>query len=64
MQAAIYGLAGTEISADEASFFRDAKPTGYILFKRNIETREQPLARSSAASGRAQAIHSRPGFDY
>ena len=40
-QAAIYGLAGTKISADEAAFFRDAAPTGYILFRRNIETREQ-----------------------
>ena len=40
-QAAIYGLAGTEISADEAAFFRDAAPTGYILFRRNIETRAQ-----------------------
>ena len=41
MQAAIYGLAGLEISGNEAAFFRDAKPTGYILFRRNIETREQ-----------------------
>ena len=40
-QAAIYGLAGTKISADEAAFFRDAAPTGYILFRRNIETRAQ-----------------------
>ena len=43
MQAAIYGLAGTELSADERGFFRDAKPAGYILFRRNIETREQLL---------------------
>ena len=41
MQAAIYGLAGLSISADEAAFFHDARPTGYILFRRNIETREQ-----------------------
>jgi len=41
MQAAIYGLAGTELSAEEAGFFRDAKPAGYILFRRNIESREQ-----------------------
>ncbi|MDQ3074033.1 MAG: beta-N-acetylhexosaminidase [Pseudomonadota bacterium] len=39
--AAIYGLAGTELGADEAAFFRDARPTGYILFGRNIETRRQ-----------------------
>jgi len=41
MQAAIYGLSGTELSAEERQFFRDAKPTGYILFKRNVESREQ-----------------------
>jgi len=41
MQAAIYGLAGPELLAEEADFFRDAKPAGYILFRRNIETREQ-----------------------
>jgi beta-N-acetylhexosaminidase len=32
---------GPEISRDEAAFFRDTRPTGYILFRRNIEDREQ-----------------------
>ena len=41
MQAAIYGLHGPELLAEEVDFFRDARPAGYILFKRNIETREQ-----------------------
>lgn len=41
MQAAIYGFAGTELTPDERAFFKDAKPTGYILFKRNIETKAQ-----------------------
>jgi beta-N-acetylhexosaminidase len=41
MQAAIYGLSGTTLSPDEAAFFADSRPTGYILFKRNIETRQQ-----------------------
>lgn len=41
MQAAIYGFAGTELSSDEVAFFKDAKPTGYILFRRNVETRVQ-----------------------
>ncbi len=40
-QAAIYGLAGLDLGVDEAAFFRDARPTGYILFRRNIESREQ-----------------------
>ena len=41
MQAAIYGFAGTELTADEKAFFRDCSPAGYILFRRNIETRSQ-----------------------
>ena len=41
MQAAIYGLSGPELLAEESAFFRDARPAGYILFKRNIDTREQ-----------------------
>jgi beta-N-acetylhexosaminidase len=41
MQAAIYGLEGLELNADERGFFSDAKPAGYILFRRNIESREQ-----------------------
>jgi len=41
MQAAIYGLSETELLAEERAFFRDAKPAGYILFRRNIVSREQ-----------------------
>jgi beta-N-acetylhexosaminidase len=41
MQAAIYGLSGTELLAEERDFFRDAGPAGYILFKRNIVSRQQ-----------------------
>lgn len=41
MQAAIYGLAGAGISADERRFFLDADPAGYILFKRNCCDSEQ-----------------------
>jgi beta-N-acetylhexosaminidase len=48
MQAAIYGLAGTALSADEAGFFRDSAPAGYILFKRNIESKEQLRALTDA----------------
>jgi beta-N-acetylhexosaminidase len=35
MQAAIYGLAGPQLTVDERAFFRDADPAGYILFRRN-----------------------------
>ncbi|MEO5808515.1 MAG: beta-N-acetylhexosaminidase [Sphingomicrobium sp.] len=41
MQAAIYGLAGFDLEADEAAFFRDARPAGYILFRRNCNSRDQ-----------------------
>jgi beta-N-acetylhexosaminidase len=56
MQAAIYGLAGLELTADETAFFRDADAAGYILFKRNCETPEQVLRLTDALrdiSGRA-----------
>jgi len=43
MQAAIYGLDGLALTADERGFFRDADAAGFILFKRNCETRDQLL---------------------
>ena len=39
MQAAIYGLEGTDLLDSERDFFRDADPTGFILFRRNCEDR-------------------------
>jgi beta-N-acetylhexosaminidase len=33
---AIYGCGGTELSADERAFFREAQPWGFILFARNV----------------------------
>jgi beta-N-acetylhexosaminidase len=39
--AAIYGLTGTELTGEERAFFRDARPAGYIVFRRNIENRGQ-----------------------
>jgi len=44
MQAAIYAPAGLQLTPDERAFFRDADPVGYILFRRNIATREQMRA--------------------
>lgn len=41
MKAAIFGCAGTTLSANECAFFRDADPLGFILFARNIATPEQ-----------------------
>jgi beta-N-acetylhexosaminidase len=37
-RAFITGVAGTELSAEERDFIRVARPWGFILFKRNIET--------------------------
>ncbi|HEX4738437.1 MAG TPA: beta-N-acetylhexosaminidase [Allosphingosinicella sp.] len=56
MQAAIYGLAGARLTADERAFFRDADPAGYILFRRNCVDRTQMRALTDelrALSGRA-----------
>ena len=43
MQAAIYGLAGPDITPDERSFFRDGDAAGYILFRRNCVDQPQLL---------------------
>ncbi|WP_309666161.1 glycoside hydrolase family 3 N-terminal domain-containing protein [Tabrizicola sp.] len=39
--AAIFGCAGTTLSSNEAAFFRDCDPFGFIVFARNIETPDQ-----------------------
>ena len=44
MRAAIYGVEGFELTSGERDFFRDAEPAGFILFKRNCDTRDQVLA--------------------
>jgi beta-N-acetylhexosaminidase len=41
MSPVIYGLSGPVITANEAAFFRDSDPAGYILFKRNCVDRAQ-----------------------
>lgn len=56
MKPVIFGLSGLELTPDERAFFRDADPLGYILFKRNCETRAQMLALTDSLrelSGRA-----------
>lgn len=37
----IFGCAGGELSPQEAEFFRDSQPWGFILFARNVETPDQ-----------------------
>ena len=41
MKPVIFGLSGPELTDDERAFFADARPAGYILFGRNVETRAQ-----------------------
>lgn len=43
MQAAIYGLEGFALSADERDFFSDCSPAGFILFRRNCDNPGQLL---------------------
>ena len=47
-RALIFGCAGKSLSADEAAFFRDARPWGFILFKRNIGTPQEVRALTDA----------------
>ncbi|MET0295077.1 MAG: beta-N-acetylhexosaminidase, partial [Phenylobacterium sp.] len=39
--AAIFGCAGLTLTAEERAFFRDVRPWGFILFKRNVESPDQ-----------------------
>jgi beta-N-acetylhexosaminidase len=47
MRAFICGLKGLSLDAEERAFLRDASPWGAILFRRNVESREQ-VARLTA----------------
>ena len=55
MKPVIFGLSGLALTDDERRLFRDAEPAGYILFKRNIEDREQLLALTDSL----RALHGR-----
>jgi beta-N-acetylhexosaminidase len=41
MNAVIFGCSGFTLTAEEEAFFRDQRPWGFILFKRNIDTPRQ-----------------------
>jgi beta-N-acetylhexosaminidase len=55
MTPAIFGISGLALSADERAFFLEADPAGYIIFGRNVESREQLRALTDAL----RAIHGR-----
>ncbi|TXM88222.1 beta-hexosaminidase, partial [Methylobacterium sp. WL103] len=50
-RALILGCAGKTLSAEATAFFRDVRPWGFILFKRNIGTPDE--VRALTASLRA-----------
>ena len=57
-RAFIAGCSGLELTPDEAAFFREATPWGFILFRRNVDNPEQVRALCAAlrdSVGRADA---------
>jgi beta-N-acetylhexosaminidase len=55
MKPVIFGLSSLILTDDEKSFFADVNPAGYILFKRNIESRSQLKALTDGL----RALHGR-----
>ena len=55
MTPAIFGMSGPRLTEDERAFFKDADPTGYILFARNCIDREQ----MRALTGELRELHGR-----
>ena len=55
MTPVIFGLSGLALTNDEKRLFRDVNPAGYILFKRNIDNREQVRALTDSL----RELHSR-----
>lgn len=56
MKPIIFGLSGPTLTPDERAFFTEARPAGYILFKRNVADRAQLRALTDslrALDGRA-----------
>ena len=50
-RAVILGCSGTALTAEETAFFRDLRPWGFILFKRNIGTPDEVRALTDALRG-------------
>jgi beta-N-acetylhexosaminidase len=46
--ACVFGCAGRALSPDEAAFFRETQPWGFILFGRNVESPDQLRALTAA----------------
>lgn len=48
MKPVIFGLSGLSLTDNERAFFAESTPAGYILFGRNIDTRQQVRALTDA----------------
>ena len=46
--AVIFGCAGTTLTPQEVNFFREVRPWGFVLFKRNVESPAQVRALTAA----------------
>lgn len=46
--AAVFGCSGHRLTAEERAFFRDARPWGFILFRRNVDGPDQVRALTQA----------------
>ena len=57
-RAFIAGCLGTSLTADERAFFRDARPWGFILFRRNTQDPAQ-VAALTAEPARAPSAGTR-----
>src|SRR3954470_10438220 len=57
-RAFITGLSGLTLTAEERAFLRDARPWGLILFKRNIQDKNQviDLVREVASERSVEAL--------
>jgi beta-N-acetylhexosaminidase len=54
----VFGCAGQTLGEDEAAFFREIRPWGFILFGRNVDTPDQVRALTASlrsAAGRPEA---------
>ena len=54
-RAFIAGCSGLELTPDEVAFFREAKPWGFILFRRNVDNPEQVRALCDCPAGHGRA---------
>ena len=58
-RACVFGCAGAALTAEEARFFREARPWGFILFRRNIDNPDQVRRLTAAlrdAADRADTV--------